>query len=128
VCTRPRWWVVPAVLPVSTYRVQLHGSFTFDDATWIVDYVAGLEITHLSCTPYLQAAEDSTHGYDVVDSTTTGSAASSRNSTNGPAPARLRRGHHEPLPVAGAHVVAFRLPQGGGTDGVVARRRADLGR
>jgi (1->4)-alpha-D-glucan 1-alpha-D-glucosylmutase len=51
----------------ATYRVQLHAGFTFDDAGAIADYLAGLGISHLYCSPVLQAAAGSTHGYDVVD-------------------------------------------------------------
>ncbi|HEV2239436.1 MAG TPA: alpha-amylase family glycosyl hydrolase, partial [Streptosporangiaceae bacterium] len=52
---------------VATYRVQLHAGFTFDDAAAIADYLAELGVSHLYCSPYLQAAAGSTHGYDVVD-------------------------------------------------------------
>ncbi len=51
----------------ATYRVQLHAGFTFDDAAAIVGYLADLGISHLYCSPYLQAAPGSMHGYDVVD-------------------------------------------------------------
>jgi (1->4)-alpha-D-glucan 1-alpha-D-glucosylmutase len=51
----------------ATYRVQLNAGFTFDDAAAIVDYLADLGISHLYCSPYLQAAPGSAHGYDVVD-------------------------------------------------------------
>ena len=51
----------------STYRVQLHAGFDFDAAVAIVPYLARLGVTHLYCSPYLQAAPGSTHGYDVVD-------------------------------------------------------------
>jgi (1->4)-alpha-D-glucan 1-alpha-D-glucosylmutase len=47
--------------------VQLHGGFTFDDAAAIVPYLTRLGVSHLYCSPYLQAAAGSTHGYDVVD-------------------------------------------------------------
>jgi (1->4)-alpha-D-glucan 1-alpha-D-glucosylmutase len=53
--------------PRATYRIQLHAGFTFDDAAAIVDYLADLGISHLYCSPFLQAAPGSTHGYDVVD-------------------------------------------------------------
>ncbi len=53
-------------VPVSTYRVQLHAGFTFDDAAAVVPYLADLGVTHLYCSPYLQAAPGSMHGYDVV--------------------------------------------------------------
>ncbi|MFP5352546.1 MAG: malto-oligosyltrehalose synthase, partial [Actinomycetota bacterium] len=51
----------------ATYRVQLHKGFTLDDAAAIVPYLARLGISHLYCSPYLQARSGSTHGYDVVD-------------------------------------------------------------
>ncbi len=60
-------------MPVSTYRVQLrppaddHPGFDFDDAARIVPYLADLGVTHLYCSPCLQAAPGSAHGYDVVD-------------------------------------------------------------
>ncbi|MCW2572850.1 MAG: malto-oligosyltrehalose synthase [Frankiales bacterium] len=60
-------------VPVSTYRVQLrppssdHPGFRFDDAAAIAPYLARLGVTHLYCSPYLQAAPGSAHGYDVVD-------------------------------------------------------------
>jgi len=53
--------------PRATYRVQLHAGFTFDDAAAVVDYLADLGVSHLYCSPFLQAAPGSTHGYDVVD-------------------------------------------------------------
>jgi (1->4)-alpha-D-glucan 1-alpha-D-glucosylmutase len=58
---------------VSTYRVQLrpaaddHPGFGFDDAAAVVPYLAELGVTHLYCSPWLQAAPGSAHGYDVVD-------------------------------------------------------------
>jgi (1->4)-alpha-D-glucan 1-alpha-D-glucosylmutase len=55
------------VEPCATYRVQLHSGFTFDDAADLTDYLAELGISHLYCSPYLQATPGSTHGYDVVD-------------------------------------------------------------
>ena len=51
----------------STYRVQLHPGFGFADAAAMADYLADLGVTHLYCSPYLQAAPGSTHGYDVAD-------------------------------------------------------------
>src|SRR4051794_27478617 len=53
--------------PVSTYRIQLHPGFGFADAAAIADYLADLGVSHVYCSPYLQAAPGSTHGYDVVD-------------------------------------------------------------
>lgn len=54
----------------ATYRVQLRAEFGFNDAAAIVDYLAALGVSHLYCSPYLQAAAGSTHGYDVVDHST----------------------------------------------------------
>ena len=54
-------------MPISTYRLQLNAHFTFDDAAAIVDYLRDLGVTHVYCSPYLQAAPGSMHGYDVVD-------------------------------------------------------------
>ena len=51
----------------ATYRVQLHAGFGFAEAAAIADYLAELGISHLYCSPYLQAAPGSTHGYDVVN-------------------------------------------------------------
>ena len=54
-------------VPASTYRLQLHKHFTFDDASSIAQYLYDLGITHVYSSPYLQAAPESMHGYDVVD-------------------------------------------------------------
>jgi (1->4)-alpha-D-glucan 1-alpha-D-glucosylmutase len=54
-------------VPVSTYRLQLHKDFTFDDAAAIAQYLSDLGVSHVYSSPYLQAAAGSTHGYDVVD-------------------------------------------------------------
>ena len=51
----------------ATYRVQLHAGFGFEAAAGIADYVAALGISHLYCSPYLQAGRGSLHGYDVVN-------------------------------------------------------------
>jgi (1->4)-alpha-D-glucan 1-alpha-D-glucosylmutase len=56
-----------ARVPGSTYRLQLHKGFTFDDAAAIAGYLKELGVTHVYCSPYLQAAPGSMHGYDVVD-------------------------------------------------------------
>ena len=55
--------------PSSTYRLQLHAGFTFDDAARVSDYLSELGVTHAYCSPYLQAAPGSAHGYDVIDHT-----------------------------------------------------------
>ena len=56
-------------LPLSTYRIQLHADFTFDDAARVSDYLSELGVTHVYSSPYLQAAPGSRHGYDVIDHT-----------------------------------------------------------
>lgn len=53
--------------PRCTYRVQLRAGFTFADAAAIAGYLADLGVSHLYCSPYLQACPGSTHGYDVTD-------------------------------------------------------------
>ncbi|MCW2598478.1 MAG: malto-oligosyltrehalose synthase [Frankiales bacterium] len=53
--------------PVSTYRLQLTAEFTFDHAAAVVPYLAHLGVTHLYCSPWLESAPGSQHGYDVVD-------------------------------------------------------------
>ena len=52
---------------MATYRVQLRPEFGFSDAAALVDYLADLGISHMYCSPYLQAAPGSVHGYDVAD-------------------------------------------------------------
>jgi (1->4)-alpha-D-glucan 1-alpha-D-glucosylmutase len=53
--------------PLSTYRVQLHKGFTFQDAKAAVPYMARLGISDFYASPYLKATPGSTHGYDCVD-------------------------------------------------------------
>src|ERR1700751_3974422 len=53
--------------PSSTYRLQLNSHFTFRDAVKVAAYLKALGISHAYCSPYLQAAPGSMHGYDVVD-------------------------------------------------------------
>ena len=60
---------VHASVITGTYRLQLHGKFTFDDAVAVLPYVASLGVSHVYCSPWLQSAAGSTHGYDVVDHT-----------------------------------------------------------
>ncbi|KNX38239.1 malto-oligosyltrehalose synthase [Luteipulveratus halotolerans] len=50
-----------------TYRLQLHGGFTFADAAAQVDHLADLGVSHLYLSPILQAVKGSMHGYDVTD-------------------------------------------------------------
>src|SRR5215469_16398626 len=53
--------------PRATYRIQLNPDFDLNAAAEIVPYLAQLGISHLYCSPCMQAAPGSTHGYDVVD-------------------------------------------------------------
>ena len=54
-------------VPRATYRLQLQPAFGFDRVAEVADYLAELGISHVYCSPYLQAAPGSTHGYDVLD-------------------------------------------------------------
>ena len=56
-----------AFVPSATYRLQLNGTFTFDAASRIVDYLDALGVSHCYTSSYLQAVPGSTHGYDVTD-------------------------------------------------------------
>ncbi len=51
----------------ATYRVQLRAEFDFDRAAAAAGYLVDLGVSDLYCSPVLQAAAGSTHGYDVVD-------------------------------------------------------------
>jgi (1->4)-alpha-D-glucan 1-alpha-D-glucosylmutase len=57
------------VTRLATYRVQLRREFGFAEASAQAGYLAALGVSHVYCSPYLQAARGSTHGYDVVDPT-----------------------------------------------------------
>ncbi len=54
---------------LASYRIQLTADFGFREAAGIVDYLAELGISHIYCSPILQAAAGSEHGYDVADPT-----------------------------------------------------------
>ena len=53
--------------PLSTYRIQLHAGFTFEQAAGVSEYLRDLGVSHVYSSPYLQAGKGSMHGYDVVD-------------------------------------------------------------
>jgi (1->4)-alpha-D-glucan 1-alpha-D-glucosylmutase len=53
--------------PTSTYRLQLHAGFRFEDAQAIVPYLKDLGVTEVYTSPILRAEKGSTHGYNVVD-------------------------------------------------------------
>jgi (1->4)-alpha-D-glucan 1-alpha-D-glucosylmutase len=54
-------------IPSSTYRLQLHAGFPFEEAARVSDYIAELGVSHIYSSPVLQTAPGSTHGYDVTD-------------------------------------------------------------
>ncbi|REC94216.1 malto-oligosyltrehalose synthase [Kushneria indalinina] len=61
---------VPGQQPLlSCLRLQFHQDFTLDDAEALVEYFAGLGVTHLYASPLWAARSGSTHGYDGVDPT-----------------------------------------------------------
>ncbi|MGH7527923.1 MAG: malto-oligosyltrehalose synthase [Gemmatimonadales bacterium] len=54
---------------LATYRLQLHAGFPLSEARALVPYLSGLGISHIHCSPLLQARRGSPHGYDVIDPT-----------------------------------------------------------
>src|SRR4029450_7402134 len=56
-----------ARIPLATYRVQFHPSFTFADAAQLVPYLHALRISDCYSSPYFKARPGSPHGYDVID-------------------------------------------------------------
>jgi (1->4)-alpha-D-glucan 1-alpha-D-glucosylmutase len=62
--------LMPAAIPIATYRVQLTANFDFDAAAATIPYLKALGITHLYASPFMKSRKGSTHGYDVVDHTT----------------------------------------------------------
>ncbi|HZC64998.1 MAG TPA: malto-oligosyltrehalose synthase, partial [Candidatus Dormibacteraeota bacterium] len=56
-------------IPVATYRLQFHRSFTFADACNILDYLQQLGISDVYASPILTSRSGSTHGYDGTDPT-----------------------------------------------------------
>jgi (1->4)-alpha-D-glucan 1-alpha-D-glucosylmutase len=57
----------PVYTPAATYRLQFNQSFTFQQATETVDYLAELGISDVYASPFLMARPGSLHGYDVTD-------------------------------------------------------------
>jgi (1->4)-alpha-D-glucan 1-alpha-D-glucosylmutase len=56
-----------ARIPLATYRLQFHRSFTFADAARIVSYLHALGVSDCYASPYFKASPGSPHGYDVID-------------------------------------------------------------
>lgn len=63
----PTHVMTDTAVPLSTYRLQIHPGFTYQQAAEVVPYLQQLGVTHAFVSPILQAAPGSTHGYDVVD-------------------------------------------------------------
>ncbi|HEV8422503.1 MAG TPA: alpha-amylase family glycosyl hydrolase, partial [Chthoniobacterales bacterium] len=61
--------MLPSSVPAATYRLQFNKTFTFDDASEIVEYLDRLGISHCYASSYFKAVPGSTHGYDVADPT-----------------------------------------------------------
>jgi (1->4)-alpha-D-glucan 1-alpha-D-glucosylmutase len=61
--------VIPVRRPLATYRLQFNRSFTFRDASAVVDYLHALGIGDCYASSYLAAVPGSPHGYDVADPT-----------------------------------------------------------
>ena len=59
--------VESAHVPRCTYRVQLHGKFTFGDLASLTSYFRSLGISDFYLSPIFTATPGSTHGYDVTD-------------------------------------------------------------
>ena len=51
----------------ATYRLQLHAGFPLSAARDLVPYLSRLGVSHIHCSPMLEARRGSTHGYDVVN-------------------------------------------------------------
>src|SRR4051794_11340932 len=51
----------------ATYRLQLRREFCFRDAAAVIPYLAALGVSHVYCSPILEATPGSAHGYDAVD-------------------------------------------------------------
>jgi (1->4)-alpha-D-glucan 1-alpha-D-glucosylmutase len=53
--------------PSATYRLQLHGGFTFEALKDILDYLHTLGVSTIYASPIFTASPGSMHGYDVTD-------------------------------------------------------------
>lgn len=53
--------------PNSTYRIQFHKDFNFQQLEHIIDYLNALGVDTIYASPILQAVPGSTHGYDGTD-------------------------------------------------------------
>ncbi|WP_342085868.1 malto-oligosyltrehalose synthase [Dyadobacter sp. OTU695] len=53
--------------PVSTYRLQFHKDFSFQDFEYLIPYFRKLGVGTIYASPILASVAGSTHGYDGVD-------------------------------------------------------------
>ncbi|MFS0850061.1 malto-oligosyltrehalose synthase [Novosphingobium panipatense] len=60
---------MPFPTPVATYRLQLRNGVDLDRAIGLLPWLRHLGVSHLYLSPPFQAAQGSTHGYDVIDPT-----------------------------------------------------------
>jgi len=56
-----------AARPLSTYRLQFHSGFRFEDAQRLAGYLHALGISHIYSSPIEKARPGSMHGYDITD-------------------------------------------------------------
>jgi (1->4)-alpha-D-glucan 1-alpha-D-glucosylmutase len=57
----------PMYNPISTYRLQFHKDFTFQQLDTLLPYLQKLGVTTIYASPIFAAVPDSVHGYDGVD-------------------------------------------------------------
>jgi len=53
--------------PLSTYRIQFHSGFRFEQARELISYLHDLGVSHLYSSPFLEARAGSMHGYDIIN-------------------------------------------------------------
>ncbi len=53
--------------PVSTYRVQFHKDFNFDEFEKIIPYISQVGIRTIYASPIFCSVPGSVHGYDVTN-------------------------------------------------------------
>src|ERR1700721_3412328 len=61
--------MAPVNIPLTCYRLQMNGHFTFLEASKIIGYLERLGITTIYSSPILQSRAGSEHGSDVTDPT-----------------------------------------------------------
>ena len=72
--------LMPPAIPIATYRAAAHGEFRFRRGRGHRALSEGARHQHLYASPFMKARKGSTHGYDIVDHT-----SSIRNSAARPA-------------------------------------------